>query len=259
VRIIDTHVHYGVYEGIAYISETFERVLEVTRAAGTKAHIFVSTFEQIVPPPVPAKRILQGNEELLERVKGEPDCWMMAVLQPEMPEVISQVEQLLKEEKCLGVKCGPCYHTYDMGGPAGRRVFEFIVEHDIPAIIHSTDNQYDHPERIFPLTEEFPQARLLLAHMASLTPPTRHAELLKQYNSPNVWLGYDHAVCICYGLLEACVKLVGAERIIYGSDMPCYYARPLIEGVLSARISEEEKRKILADNAERFFRRSFTD
>lgn len=252
MRIIDTHMHYGVYEGLDYVSETFERVLDVTRAAGTNAHIFVSTFEQLVPYPVSAKQIIKGNEDLLEKVSKEPDCWMMAVIQPEMPEVMIQAAQLIRDKKCLGVKCGPEYHHYEMAGQAGQTIFEFLSTHDVPAIIHTGSSSYDNPGSILPLAEEYPQAHVLLAHFNSLFPPTRHAELLSRHNCPNVWLGYDHCACICYGVLEACTKLVGAERIIYGSDMPCYYPRPLIDGILDARLSDTERQLILADNAERF-------
>ena len=256
MRIIDTHIHYGVYPGIPWISVDFARVLEETRAAGTNAHVLVSTFEQLVPAPVAADAILRGNEEILRAVEREPDCWMLAVLHPGMPEVVAQAGQLLKEPKCLGVKCGPVYHTYDMAGPAGRALFEFLVEHDAPAIIHTTDDPYDHPERIFPLTDEFPEARVLLAHFASIGWGIAHAELAAQHPSRNVWAGYDYPLCARYGLLDTYVKMIGADRIIYGSDMPCYYPKPTIEGVLSAHISAEDKQKILADNAERFFRRN---
>ena len=256
MQIIDTHIHYGVNPDTPNLSADFERVLEVTRAAGTTAHLFLATWDQLVPAPVTPERILRGNEQMLRDVGGQPDCWMMACFNPEMPQVVSQVEQLLGEDKCLGIKCGPAYHRYDMAGPAGRAVFEFIVAHDTPAVFHTCPDEYDHPQRILPLTDEFPQARVLLAHFATLSPPTLHSQLVSQHCSPNVWLGFDHPTCINYGLLETCVGIVGADRIIYGSDMPCYYARPMIEGVLSPRLSDADKQSILAANAERFLGRS---
>ncbi len=257
-RVVDTHVHYGDYEGIPYISVGFEQVLEATREAGTEAMVFVSTFEQLVPGPVEPERILRGNEDLLRHVEREPDCWMMAVFHPSMPEVVSQARELIRDEKCLGLKCGPWYHRYDMAGPAGRTVFEFMAEHGVPAVIHTNDDEYDHPARILRVAEQYPQARVLLAHFNSLHPHTGHSELLSQRNCPNVWLGLDHADCVRYGLIEACVDIVGADRIIYGSDAPCYYPRSIVAAVTSTRLSSEDKQKILAGNAERFLGRKLT-
>lgn len=257
MTIVDTHMHYGVNPQMPWMSADFQRVLEDTRAAGTTAHLFLATWDQLVPGPVSAERILRGNEEMLRNVSREPDCWMMVLFNPEMPEVASQAEQMLREDKCLGIKCGPAYHRYDMAGPAGRTVFEFIVAHDIPALFHTCPDQYDHPERILPLTDEFPQARVLLAHYNTLSPPTLHAKLVSEHPSTNVWLGFDHPVCINYGLLEECVRVAGADRIVYGSDVPCYLPKPMVEGVLSTRLSDGDKRKILVGNAERFLGRSF--
>jgi predicted TIM-barrel fold metal-dependent hydrolase len=258
MRIIDSHIHYGAFEGIPCITADFQRVLEETRAAGASAHVLVSTLEQLAPVPTQARPLLEGNEEMLRNVERESDCWMLAVLHPEMPEVIAQAAQLLKHPKCLGVKCGPHYHRYEMGGPAGRTIFEFLVEHDTQAIIHTGNDKYDHPASIFALSDEFPEARVLLAHMATIGYGRGHAELAARHPSRNVWLGYDYPLCSRYGLLEACVELIGAERIIFASDMPCYYPKPTIAGVLSAHISDEDKQKIFADNAERFFRRKLT-
>jgi predicted TIM-barrel fold metal-dependent hydrolase len=51
------------------------------------------------------------------------------------------------------------------------------------------------------------------------------------------------------GMVEYAVKLLGAERVVYGSDN-CDMAGQLAK-VLAAEITSEEKRMILAENIER--------
>jgi predicted TIM-barrel fold metal-dependent hydrolase len=50
------------------------------------------------------------------------------------------------------------------------------------------------------------------------------------------------------------VKAVGAERVVYGSDMPFLSLPSGIGSVLWADIEESEKRLIFGENARRLFR-----
>jgi predicted TIM-barrel fold metal-dependent hydrolase len=70
---------------------------------------------------------------------------------------------------------------------------------------------------------------------------------------PNIYL--DQATSQAgYGWIERFVREVGAEKILFGSDMPFISAPQQIGKVLYARISDADKRKILGENAKRIFR-----
>jgi predicted TIM-barrel fold metal-dependent hydrolase len=49
-------------------------------------------------------------------------------------------------------------------------------------------------------------------------------------------------------ILEKCARRVGAERILFGSDMPFLEASMTLAHVLTAKISDAEKEKILRTN-----------
>ena len=53
------------------------------------------------------------------------------------------------------------------------------------------------------------------------------------------------------GMIEYLVGEIGAERVLYGSDLPMRDPAPQLGWVAYARISEEEKRKILYENMKR--------
>ncbi len=55
------------------------------------------------------------------------------------------------------------------------------------------------------------------------------------------------------GVLELMVARVGAERILFGTDIPFVDIRPQIGYVVFARISDDDKRKILGLNSQRLF------
>ena len=52
-------------------------------------------------------------------------------------------------------------------------------------------------------------------------------------------------------LIEYAVGTIGADRIVYGSDVPGRDFSAQLGRVLGARISDADRRKILAGNAER--------
>jgi predicted TIM-barrel fold metal-dependent hydrolase len=56
-----------------------------------------------------------------------------------------------------------------------------------------------------------------------------------------------------YGAIETAVARIGAERLLLGTDLPRRCSRSAVNSVLSARISNEAKRKILGENAQRVF------
>jgi len=58
---------------------------------------------------------------------------------------------------------------------------------------------------------------------------------------------------LLYGGLETMVERAGAEKILFGTDVPFIDPRPGLGRILCARISDDDKRKILGLNAKRLF------
>jgi predicted TIM-barrel fold metal-dependent hydrolase len=56
-----------------------------------------------------------------------------------------------------------------------------------------------------------------------------------------------------YGATESAVKRIGAERVLLGTGTPRRCSRSAVNAVLSARIDDDAKRKILGENAQRLF------
>ena len=54
-------------------------------------------------------------------------------------------------------------------------------------------------------------------------------------------------------MIELFVKEIGADRIVWGSDAPCFSMSHQIGKMLFARIADTDKRKIIYDNAAALF------
>jgi predicted TIM-barrel fold metal-dependent hydrolase len=59
---------------------------------------------------------------------------------------------------------------------------------------------------------------------------------------------------LLYLALEAMVERAGAEKIVFGSDIPFIDAAPGLGRILAARLPDDAKRRVLGLNAQRIFR-----
>ena len=58
---------------------------------------------------------------------------------------------------------------------------------------------------------------------------------------------------LSYNSIEDGVKALGADRFLYGSDIPLLDPRNQVAKIATAEIPEEDKRKILGLNAAKLF------
>ena len=81
-----------------------------------------------------------------------------------------------------------------------------------------------------------------MAHQVRAVQRSRHG---------NVYADTSSSRSIVPGLIEWAVREVGAERILYGTDSPLYFAPMQRARIDQAEMPDEAKRVILRGNAER--------
>jgi hypothetical protein len=106
-----------------------------------------------------------------------------------------------------------------------------------------------HVEPIMKIAKEFPHVRFLLGH-SGITDEEIYARAVKEHG--NIYLETCSSFA-WYGLMERLVAMAGSERVLFGTDMPFLSPDQQIGRVLFARITDEDKRKILGLNAQRLF------
>ena len=85
-----------------------------------------------------------------------------AVLDPKRKETYRQVESLLAQPGCAGIKIHPVNHHYEIRD-RGDEIFEFAAAHGALILTHSgCVNSF--PENFIPFTTRYPAARLILGH-----------------------------------------------------------------------------------------------
>lgn len=251
IQAIDVHGHYGVYlkssgSENAFMSGDADTVVRRARAANTQVTI-VSPLKALLPrhkaDPV------AGNREAMEVIPKHPELRQWVVLDPTTPETFAQAEEALKYPSCVGIKIHPEEHGYPIA-EYGRTIFEFAGEQEAVLLSH-TGEKNSLPGDFIPFANDFPHVNLILAHMGCGFDgdSTHQIRAIQSAKNGNVFTDTSSARSIVSNLLEWAVSEIGAERILYGTDTPLYFAPMQRARIDNAEISEEAKRRILRENA----------
>lgn len=259
IEAIDVHAHYGTFcrEGDNYelinrfLSEGPERVVERARLANTCLTI-VSPSRALFPrfhgDPV------GGNEEAEQVVTEYPELRQWVVIDPFCPETYNQAERILQQPTCVGIKIHPEEHGYPIK-EQGQAMFEFAAKHRAIVLTH-TGGENSLPEDFVPFANDFPEIQLILAHIGcTIDNDLGHqVRAVQQSKHGNMFTDTSSAQSIMPGLIEWAVKEIGAERILYGSDSPVYFAPMQRTRIDQAEIDDADKKRILRDNAVTLFK-----
>ena len=96
------------------------------------------------------------------------------------------------------------------------------------------------------LVKRFPRVRWVIAHGGG----GQQGALQAARALPNVYV----ETCgsgLSYGGIERSVKVAGADRVLFGTDMPLLDGIQQLAKIATADISEEDKKKVLGGNAAR--------
>ncbi len=182
-----------------------------------------------------------------------------AVFDPRQAGSLALVGRALGDrDTFVGVKIHPSQHGLPADDDRYRAVWELAAREDIPILTHSWEisdynptQELSFPARFARFVEEFPGVTLILGHAGGrYRGYLAAAELARQHS--NVWLdlsGDGYAL----GVIEYLVEQVGAERVLFGTDMNWFDPRTHIGRVLDAAIPAADKEKILRGNALRLF------
>ncbi|HVF10155.1 MAG TPA: amidohydrolase family protein [Abditibacteriaceae bacterium] len=256
IEAIDVHAHFGTYLNgrhpliNQFMTGDADVVVERARAAHTRLTI-ASPLRALMPrfggDPV------GGNAAAARVVEVTPGLLHWVVIDPLKPETYDQADEMLQLPKCVGIKIHPEEHGYPIA-EHGAPIFRFAAARRAIILTHSGE-QNSLPADFVPFADEFPEARLILAHLGCGWDgnPGHQVHAIQSGQHDNLFVDTSSAMSIMSGLIEWAVAEIGAERILYGTDTPLYSAAMQRARIDSAAISDAAKRLILCDNAMRLF------
>ena len=105
------------------------------------------------------------------------------------------------------------------------------------------------------MAQKYPNMTFLLAHTGQSYEIAR-CNLLVARERKNVFLEITYTT-LTYGIIEYLTREIGADKIVYGSDMPMRDPAPQLAWICYSRISEGDKRKILGINMKKLMDRCY--
>lgn len=112
---------------------------------------------------------------------------------------------------------------------------------------------YCSPRLFIPIARRYPRVRILLGHSGNNLEGCRESiEAAKE--APNLFLELATS-WVHYGMIERFVREVGADRILFGTDMTFLEPSAAVERLERAQIGESERRAIFGENLARLLGR----
>lgn len=245
--IIDSHVHLIGIPGT--VRERVDRLLHFADKHGIE-RLVVSLGDQLRPKPT-ADELRADNDYVMEAVAYRPDrlsgyCYAS----PAHPELsVSELDRTIANGPLRGIKMWICRQCDD---PGSDPICERAAELGVPLLQHTwikVTGNYEgesRPEHLGTLARRHPKVQFLMAHSGGDWP--RGIRIVRHV--PNI------AVDLCgghpeQGQVELAVRLLGAQRVVWGSDAAGRSFASQLAKVLAAPISDDERQLILGGNIQR--------
>lgn len=235
--MIDAHVHIGKSTRLQ-IDVDGEHLVRIADEIG---------FEKICCTDLTALfyDMHEGNRLLYEEMKKFPDRIIgYASLHSTRfgGEALEELDRCAHDYGMRGLKI---YSTPEMSiaEPATIPILEKTVELRFPVLAHATPLECEY------LMAAVPECRLMMAHAAAQ--PFAHGDwnraIMAAKTYPNLYLETASST-IDTGFLETCVRELGPEKIIFGTDIPLLDPYFQLSKVHDTNVAADGLEKILGRN-----------
>lgn len=247
--VIDCHAHMGPWFNFHIADDPW--AVGLVGATGTCGvdRIIVSPHAGIGPDaPYANTLVADAVRRFPNRISG------YCTVNPNYPaeESIGELESHVAHGNLIAIKIHPSLHLYRADGPGYRPMWEWAQLHRTPVLVHTWEGDARcEPALLARLGKQYPDVPILLGHSGGGAAGRMQA-LDAAAEAPNLFLDLTGSG-LPRGLLEVMVERAGADRILFGTDVPFVDIRPQLGYVLFARIPDDAKRKILGLNSKRVF------
>jgi predicted TIM-barrel fold metal-dependent hydrolase len=251
ILVIDVHAHLGPCALMHIPNNDARGIVAVMDRAGVDRGC-ISSQMSIGPD------YRRGNELVAQAIADFPARFVgyVTVNPYYVHDIVPELERWSGHEGMKAIKIHPADHRYPVNGTHYRPVFDWAMEHGLPVLSHTwgegPEAEFCSPTLFGPLAEAYPNVDFILGHAGgTLLGYHRAVEVARKW--PNIYLD----LCGSFqsmGAVEYFVESIGVDRVLFGSDVPFLNLMADLGKVLYARLTTEEKKKILSLNAARLLK-----
>lgn len=235
--IIDAHMHVGTKFGWSWSAQDALKMMD-------ESHIDMAVVTGL--GEVPGENVV--IEELIRTLNEHPDRFPRGFLRmnPWFGEKAAELfeETIKKNDNIRGIKFHPSSAPIWPNHPFALTLWRKAGEHNCPVYIHSGTDPMSLPLQIGKAAKECPETKFLLGHYGGFFYYEDALKVASKYK--NIYL--ETSLIPYPAAIKKGVRLVGADRIVFGSDLPPLNPRVELKKFDLAGLTEEEKDRILCMN-----------
>jgi len=196
----------------------------------------------------------QGNQCVKDAIDAFPDFfWGLAtfdVIHEDAETMRAQMEEIFADKRFLGLKPYPRYGiAYD--DPRFDCWWEFGNERGLYATFHPV--KWYQPDEFASVCERFPNLTVVAYHAGSTYEVADTViDLANRFDN---FMAEPTLTPVCGGIIDYLVEGAGVDRLMYGSDLPMRDPRQQLGWIVFSRLSIEDKKTVLGENASRLLKK----
>ncbi|MBE6606154.1 MAG: amidohydrolase [Ruminococcaceae bacterium] len=178
-----------------------------------------------------------------------------AAMHQDYTDIEKEIERVTKLGLC-GFKVHPDIQRVNIDDERLMRLYK-ACEGKMPVYLHIGDYReeyrYSEIKRLYKVIEKYPQLCIIAAHLGGYS-AWDVADTFAGYDK----IYYDTSSALEYmdrPLAESLIERLGADKIMFGTDYPCTTAKSGLDRFLKLHLSERERKDILYNNADIFFKK----
>lgn len=251
--IIDIHAHPGFGHEIAQLREEFPTALRAASRWGVRWICLNAIADWSESPRPPA--IGKGNDAILELMREYPDRVIgFCYVNPRLAgHALREIERCVVRGGMGGIKLWvSCKASDRRVDPIARRAAELGV----PILQHAWYNRFSKVKgestaaEVAAMAARHPKTMIVMAHLTGAG--ERGLRDIAPYPNLHVDISGGEPEA---GMVELAVRLLGVERVVFGTDTPIRSYGATLGKVLDAKLTRRERALILAGNARRLLAR----
>lgn len=243
IDIIDTHSHLGSFFQFPIRWNSTVEIADLAKSLGIKkmciSHLLGLSYDAET-----------GNSLTLKAVNEQKDLFLFGgVIDPRWGEerIVSEYRRI-NSHVSMWNEMHPALHHYSISGHGYRVALELIKANPKPVLFHTDQSdQYSKPGLIEDLVKLYPDIPFIIGHSGNVIGGFEIAvKIASKYE--NVYL--DSAFSRNYmGLMKWIIEKIGADKILFGSDIPFLNGAAQVGKLYESDISEADREKIFHENA----------
>lgn len=253
VLVIDAHTHMVDKEHrttslVMMLNSDEDNIIRKMDLLGID-RIITSPWEGITTDGISANETsLKAHNRYGNRIE------VFATCNPNYKEDLDAVIDVYHEKhRFIGIKPYWPQHKYDLMGEKYAKWFEYGDKNRLIMLVHSGNREI--AEKVEKLSGKYRNMTFILAHSGISYDVARwNIDVAKKRE--NVYLEITYT-SLTNGVIEYLVDEVGGEKVLFGSDQPMRDPAPQLAWVAYARISIEDKKKVLGENIYKLIERCY--